>query len=183
MSGGRLIAVVGASGVGKDSVMAGIVAADPSITLVRRTITRAAHLGGEDFNAVSREAFVEAAARDSFCLHWEAHGLRYGIPKQVRLSVEAGRTCLANLSRSVLSEAQAVFPGMLVLNITASAETLAKRLAGRGRESEAEIAARLSRADTPLPSGLDVVNIPNDGSLEQTVAAACAAIEDMRVTS
>ena len=52
-SGGRLIAVVGPSGVGKDSVMAGLHGAIPDLHLVRRVITRAPDLGGEDYDAVS----------------------------------------------------------------------------------------------------------------------------------
>ncbi|MFC6760861.1 hypothetical protein ACFQFQ_17395 [Sulfitobacter porphyrae] len=42
MSAGRFIAVVGPSGVGKDSVMAGMVARARDLVAVRRVITRAA---------------------------------------------------------------------------------------------------------------------------------------------
>ena len=38
---GRMIAVVGPSGVGKDSVMAGLLEARPALRRVRRVITRA----------------------------------------------------------------------------------------------------------------------------------------------
>ena len=46
---GRFIAVVGPSGVGKDSVMQGMAARDPRIVLARRVITRPSDAGGEDF--------------------------------------------------------------------------------------------------------------------------------------
>ncbi|WP_416883000.1 phosphonate metabolism protein/1,5-bisphosphokinase (PRPP-forming) PhnN [Marivita sp.] len=181
MSSGRLIAVVGPSGVGKDSVMAGMIAARPDMRLVRRTITRAPGLGGEDYDAVTPEAFDAAAQDGAFCVHWTAHGLSYGIPADVLSDVRDGKDCLANFSRSALEQAHAIFPNLTVLNITASPATLARRLAGRARETEAEIAARLAQADKCLPAGLDVVTITNDGALDDTVAKALAALQPARV--
>lgn len=176
MSKGRLFAVVGPSGVGKDSVMAGIKAAAPDVRLVRRTITRAAELGGEDFEAVSPGAFERAAQAGAFCVHWAAHGLRYGIPADVPEDLARGTDCLANFSRSALLKARAAMPGLSVLYITATPETLANRLAGRGRESAEEIAARLGQAEKPLPEGLDVITVSNDGTLEATVEKALRAV-------
>jgi ribose 1,5-bisphosphokinase len=181
MSAGRLIAVVGPSGVGKDSVMAGMIAACPDMRLVRRSITRAPDLGGEDYDALTPDAFEAATKSGAFCVHWSAHGLSYGIPADVLTDVQRGKDCLANFSRSALSQAAEIFPRLTVLNITASPATLAKRLAGRGRETEAEIAARLAQADKALPSGLNVVTITNDGALEATIAQALAALQPARV--
>lgn len=178
---GHLVAVVGPSGVGKDSVMAGLIAARPTMRLVRRTITRAPGLGGEDYQAVTPDAFDAAARAGAFCIHWDAHGLRYGIPASVLEDVTAGLDCLANFSRAALQRAAEVFPTLIVLNITASSATLARRLAGRGRETEAEIAARLSQADKALPPGLNVVTIANDGALEHTIAQADAALQRAKV--
>ena len=177
---GRLIAVVGPSGVGKDSVMAGMAAHDPRLRLVRRTITRAPDLGGEDYHPMDPQTFAEAAAGGAFALHWKAHGLSYGIPMQVLRDVQDGQHCLANLSRSALSQAAKVFPALIVLHITASPETLAQRLAARGRETADDIARRLQQAKKPLPAGLDIVTIANDGPLAETVAAACAALQPVR---
>ena len=177
---GRLIAVVGPSGVGKDSVMAGIAARDPRFQIVRRTITRAPGLGGEDYRPLDPQTFAEAAARGAFALHWEAHGLSYGIPVQTLQDVTAGRHCLANLSRGVLVRAAKVFPALTVLHITASPAVLAARLAARGRETPDDIAARLAQADRPLPVGLDLITIANDGALAETVAAACAALQPVK---
>ncbi len=172
MSLGRLIAVVGPSGVGKDSVMLGIQAARPEIQLVKRTITRAPDLGGEDYNAVTVQEFEHTAKTGGFAVHWGAHELFYGIPTKVHADVAAGTTCLANFSRGALMKGADAFDNFIVLNITASEDTLVQRLRNRGRENEEQIQKRLEQANKPLPKGLNVIQLGNDDALEHTVARA-----------
>jgi ribose 1,5-bisphosphokinase len=176
MTEGRLIAVVGPSGVGKDSVLRGIHDVMPKMHLVRRVTTRAPDLGGEDYDAVTVPEFQEMARHGAFAVHWSAHGLCYGIPRTAMYQVNRGADCLANFSRKALAEAARVFPRVVVLNITAQPATLAARLAARGRETEAEIAGRLAEAPKPLPEGLAVITLSNDGPLEQTIARAVALL-------
>jgi len=178
---GRLIAVVGPSGVGKDSVMRGIHTMMPGLHLVRRVITRAPDLGGEDYDAVTVSQFQDMAENGAFAVHWGAHGLFYGIPQTVRYQVNKGTDCLVNFSRKALRAGNDAFPNFLVLNITARPETLAVRLAARGRETEAEIAKRLAEADKTLPDGLNVITLSNDGPLDQTIARAVALLQPASV--
>ena len=177
MSGpGRLVAVAGASGVGKDSLIRALAAALPGLEPVRRVITRPAGDGAEDHEPASAAAFRARAAAQGFCLWWEAHGLCYGIPAEVARDVAAGAGRIVNLSRAVLPEAALLFPGLTVLHVTARPETLARRLSGRGREDAAGIAERLARAARPLPPGVAVLDLPNDGPFDQTVARALALL-------
>ncbi|WP_375172594.1 phosphonate metabolism protein/1,5-bisphosphokinase (PRPP-forming) PhnN [Pseudooceanicola sp.] len=173
---GRLIGVVGPSGVGKDTVMGAVARAWPGLHLVRRVITRPEDAGGEAFDGVTEDQFRRRVDAGDFALHWQAHGLHYGIPRQVEAVLAEGRVAMVNLSRSVLGEAQDRFPGFAVLSLTAAPAVLAARLEGRGREHGAEIERRLARAENALPPGLDrVVTIDNSGALEETVAAVLAA--------
>ncbi len=176
MRPGRLIAVVGPSGVGKDSVMAGLIAARPGLTTVRRAVTRAPEAGGEVYDPLTPDTFAARKAAGDFALTWGAHGLYYAIPRAALAPLAQGLDLLANLSRNVLTEAAETVLRLTVLHITASPAILATRLAARGRETEADIAARLSRQTDPLPKGLDVVTVANDGPLPQTVANALAAL-------
>ncbi len=177
---GRLIGVVGPSGVGKDSVMRALVRAQPELALVRRVITRAPESGGEDYEPVSEAEFRRRADAGEFCLQWQAHGLHYGIPADISQRIAAGAEMLVNLSRGVLNAAQAQFPDLLVLNITARPETLAARLRGRGREDEAQIALRLSRDAGAFPPGLELAQIDNDGSFDEAVQQALLALYPVR---
>ena len=162
-----LIAVVGPSGAGKDTLMGAArahLADDPRFVFVRRAITRPAEAGGEAHEALTPEAFAARQAAGGFCLAWQAHGLSYGIPRSVEDDLAAGRVVVANLSRGVLVEAASRFP-LLVVNITAPVAVLAARLVARGRESEADITARLAR-EVPLPAGLALATVVNDGPRE-----------------
>lgn len=174
---GRLIAVVGPSGVGKDSVISGLVAARPKMAWVRRVITRPSDAGGEPFEGVTKSEFERRWEAQEFCLAWPAHGLFYGIPQSALKDVKAGADRVVNLSRAILVEAASVFPTLIVLNITASPETLAKRLASRGRETPQDIEARLARKVAAFDPSLSVYNIANDGALADTIMAALDVLQ------
>lgn len=165
--------VVGASGVGKDSVLDGARAVfrdDPRVVFVQRVITRPAGSGGEDNIAATHEEFAALCARQAFALHWPAHGLAYGLPRRMDDDLDQGRVVVANVSRQVLDEARRRYRGLTVCEVTASAETLRARLAMRGRETPEQIEARLARVGTPTV-GDDVVTIANDGALAGAVDA------------
>jgi len=176
MTAGRLIAVVGPSGVGKDSLIAAMVDARPQLHRVRRVITRRPEAGGEPFEAVGEAEFARRRAAGAFALWWTAHGLHYAIPATTWAVLAQGRDALANLSRGALEDARLAFPRLHVLSVSAPAEVLARRLSGRGREHAADIARRLARDTPPLPDGLTVTRIDNGGRLADSVAAALGAL-------
>lgn len=173
-----VIAVVGPSGVGKDSVMAALAARDPGLRLIRRVITRSEEAGGEPFTGVSQQTFDAMRAVGGFALSWQAHGLSYGIPMPSDAERAGARALLVNLSRGVLLRAQEVFRPFTVLSLTARPEVLAARLAARGREDAAGQAQRLGRADMALPEGLRrVITIDNSGPLDDTVEAVLTHLQ------
>lgn len=163
-----LVAVVGPSGAGKDTVLEGLRAAGHVVA--RRGITRPAEAGGEEHIAMTEAEF----AAGDFALQWRAHGLRYGIFRDIEAELGAGRIVLANLSRTVLAEAAARYP-FAVLEITAPPDILAARLAARGRESAGDIAGRLAR-EAPLPPGLRVLRVVNDATPQAAIARAAALL-------
>ena len=173
---GRLLVIVGPSGVGKDTLLAGAVAADPRLHWARRVITRPASAGGEPFEGVDEATFAARLARGDFALHWQAHGLSYGVPKAELAALSQGRDVLLNGSRAALANAQAAFPGLIVLHIIAPLDILAERLATRGRESRAEIGARLARANHALPDSLPVVEVMNDATPKVGIARLLQAL-------
>jgi ribose 1,5-bisphosphokinase len=172
---GRLIAVVGPSGAGKDTLIAAGRAARPEILFARRQITRAAGAGGEDFDPVSPAGFATRLAAGAYAFHWHAHGMDYGIPAAILPALAEGRTVVFNGSRAALAAARAVWPGLEVALVTAPPEVLAERLARRGRERRDEIARRLARAGRAAPEA--TVAIDNGGRLAPAVRAFLAFLD------
>ncbi len=177
---GRFIAIVGASGVGKDSVMRALAARSPQFVLARRMITRPPDAGGEDFDGVSAEDFATHQKCGAFALHWQAHGLSYAIPNSVDDHLADGHDVLANLSRSILPLAKARFARFDVVFITANRDALVARLHARGRENAAEIARRLDRAEHALPVGIAHQTFDNSGPLANTVNAIMAHLHPVK---
>ena len=173
---GRFIAVVGPSGVGKDSVMEAMAASDPRISLAQRVITRPSDVGGEIFEGVTEDEFLARQAAGKFALSWVAHGLHYAIPISVKAQLQNGQDVLANLSRNILTRAQDHFTKFEVINLTASHTILSDRLATRSRETTNQIADRLDRAFVRLPDSITAFNIDNSGALEGTVQIALGCL-------
>lgn len=178
---GRVFAVVGPSGAGKDTLIAAARAARRDLHVVRRVITRPEEAGGEPFEGVTPEEFKQRAEAGEFALSWQAHGLSYGIPGSVLDAISEGRDVIFNGSRAMLAEAWEVFPNLTVILVTAPINVLAERLARRGRETPNEIAARLTRQLYEVPPGIPVRVVENGGSLDAAVAAFLAALQPERV--
>lgn len=174
---GRIFAVVGPSGAGKDTLIEAARLARPDLHIVRRVITRATEAGGEPYDGVTPEEFARRKADGCFVLDWEAHGLSYGIPVSVERAMSEGRDVIFNGSRAMLGPAWEVFPGLTVIHVTASIPVLADRLALRGRESKDEIARRLTRASYEIPYGIGVRVVENNGRLEDAVSAFLDALQ------
>lgn len=166
---GTLVYVVGASGSGKDSIMGYArerLAHQPRICFAHRYITRPAHAGGENHVALSQAEFDARLRARLFALHWESHGLCYGIGIEVNQWLAKGVTVVVNGSREYLPQALGNYPELLPVTIDVSPERLRERLLGRGREDAIAIEQRLQRhaelRQHPLPGR--VVN--NDGPLD-----------------
>jgi ribose 1,5-bisphosphokinase len=158
---GRLVLVVGPSGAGKDTLIdlaRAACADDSSVVFARRVVTREAS-GAEDNDQVTPDAFREAVARGDFAVHWEAHGLCYALPRGVTDDVEAGRTVVANISRSVIDELRGLYADVVVVAVTAPPEVLAARLLARGRISDGPIAQRLQRASADIVADVVIDNV------------------------
>ena len=148
-----LILIVGPSGAGKDTLLNGARAVleagrDGEVRFVRRVVTRPSGGGEEEHESVTEDAFLTMQEEGAFALSWRAHGLHYGIPADISADLARGRLVIANVSRAVVAEAARRFQ-VAVIEISAPADVLARRLAargpgGRGRCGPATFAVRSS---------------------------------------
>jgi ribose 1,5-bisphosphokinase len=145
---GRLVLVVGPSGAGKDTLIARARAAcrgDATVVFPARVITRPPSIF-EDNEFMPPSAFEQAAANGAFAIWWSAHGHMYGIPLAIDFDIEAGRTVVCNVSRTVVAAVRERYANVVTVLVTAPREVLGSRLASRERASDASIADRMNRA-------------------------------------
>jgi len=178
---GNFVAVVGPSGAGKDSLIGfARERLEPTglIHVVRRVVTRLADGGSEDHDSMDEASFAQAEQDGAFALTWEAHGLRYGLPISLEDDLRAGRVVVANLSRAMIPALVARYPETVVVAVSADRDVIARRLAGRGRETAESIQQRIQRqvADR-LPAS--TVRIDNSGALDVAGEQFVQLLEDV----
>lgn len=144
---GRYVLVVGPSGAGKDTLIAGAKAAcahDRAIVFPRRVVTRGTSTA-EDHDSLNDAAFDCSVNSGAFAFWWQAHGLKYGIPRAADDEIRAGRIVVCNVSRGIVAELRARYARVDTVLITAPAAILATRLSDRSRTSDGPLAERIKR--------------------------------------
>lgn len=165
----RLYYVMGASGAGKDSLLAYArerLAGEP-VLFAHRYITRASDAGGENHVALTDDEFGARVDRGLFALHWDSHGCRYGLGIEIDAWMAAGCNVVMNGSRGHLAQAVARYGDRLhLVEITVDPEVRAARLASRGREAGEALAKRVAhQVEWTPPAGVALTRIANDGEL------------------
>jgi len=166
---GRLVLVVGPSGAGKDTLIGlaqAACAGDIKVVFPQRVVTREAS-SFENNEAVSPMQFGQMLAHGDFAFQWEAHGLRYGVPRSIVDDIGAGHAVVVNASRTIVEFARRSYANVTVVSVTAPPEVLAQRLAARARSSDGQLDERLRRA--VIAAVPDVV-IENIGRAEDHAA-------------
>jgi ribose 1,5-bisphosphokinase len=167
---GRLLYIVGASGVGKDSVLNWVKAhlpKDAHVHFCKRAITRPANAGAETHESLTTQEFASALNHGEFAMHWQAHGLDYGIRNTIHDQLAMGTTVVVSGSRAYLPTLYQRFPSAEIIQIVANPQILRARLEARAREDAKAIDERLARAAAfVVPSNLSIHQISNDGAIE-----------------
>ena len=180
---GRLVYCMGPSGAGKDSLLDWLrhhLPAAHAPHWARRTINRTAAPGGEAHESVDAAAFQQLRAQQAFALHWEANGLHYGVRHAELAPLSQRRWVVVNGSRAYLPQALQSHPDLVAVHITASPDVLRRRLATRGRESAAQIEARVRRAaNYQPPPHAAAVEVHNDGALDDAGRALMKALQQL----
>ncbi len=175
---GALVAVVGPSGAGKDTLIARArveLKGNPLVVFPLRLITRIAS-ATEDHLTMSEADFTATAARGGFAFWWEAHGLKYALDAGLDDHIRAGRTVVCNVSRGVIRQLRERYARLVVVLVTAPADLLAMRLAARGRSSDGDLAGRVARPAPAVAALAPNHVIENIDDIERGVAALIASI-------
>lgn len=174
MTMAKLFYVMGASGVGKDSLL-GYARANvlqhmekgDAFVFAHRYITRHAEAGGENHIALTDEEFQQRSQNHCFAMCWHSHGNWYGIGAEINQWLEQGLNVVVNGSRTYFNVALEQYPMMVPVLITADRDRLLTRLIKRGRESQSVIEQRL-QASASIDSRVEhpaLIEIENNGEL------------------
>ncbi|WP_219413617.1 guanylate kinase [Pseudonocardia nigra] len=168
---GRLIVLAGPSGVGKSSVVAEVRAQVPELFFSVSATTRDPRPGevdGVHYRFVGPAGFDGLIERGEL-LEWaEIHGglQRSGTPREpVERALTEGRPVLVEVDLQGARAIKVVLPEAVTVFLEPpSFDELARRLRGRGTESDAQYARRLETAREELASRseFDVVVVNDD---------------------
>ncbi|WP_299176401.1 phosphonate metabolism protein/1,5-bisphosphokinase (PRPP-forming) PhnN [uncultured Neptuniibacter sp.] len=179
----KLFYVIGASGVGKDSLLQyarETMSEKAPVVFTHRYITRPADAGGENHVALSRDEFERRHEQGCFAMSWQSHQNRYGIGIEIDQWLELGLNVVINGSRKYLPEAEKRYPNLIPVLISTSSTLLRERLTARGRETQPQIEARLAQAESldKQLSHPDLIKIMNDGALSDAGDQLLAVIQE-----
>ncbi len=186
---GHLLYLMGPSGSGKDSLLfhARELAQENThkrpVHIAQRHITRkvSENTHDEQHISLSQEDFLQALEAGDFVMHWQSHGLYYGIHKNIDALLNEGSVVIVNGSRAYLSDAQQKYPELIPVLITVESSALRARLEARGRESAEDIEKRIERAHMDISALQNMPHlrcIDNSGELSE----ACAAFGELLST-
>ncbi|MFM7344953.1 MAG: phosphonate metabolism protein/1,5-bisphosphokinase (PRPP-forming) PhnN [Tagaea sp.] len=177
---GLLAYVMGPSGAGKDTLLAGARAVlDPSVwVFAHRYITRPPMPEDENFMSLSPAEFDARREAGLFAFHWRAREVDYGIGAEIETWRARGLAVVVSGSRADWRTGAPACAGAVPVLITAPPELLAARLATRGRDPDIE--RRLARADEFAIDAPDTIRIDNAGTVAEGVAAFVATLNALR---
>ena len=150
MSKGKLFVISGASGVGKGTVLAGVMENRKDLAFSVSATTRPprpSEQEGVHYYFISNEKFEEMIANDEFVEYDRHNAACYGTPLgQLEEKLEKGHVIL-----DIEPKGAAIVHGKrpeatLIFIMPPSVEELERRLRGRGDTSEEQIAIRMERA-------------------------------------
>lgn len=146
---GKLFVISGASGVGKSTVLAKVMAKRSDLKFSVSATTRAPRPGevdGKDYYFVSKDKFREMIENDAF-LEYDAHMNNfYGTPKaQLEEKLQTGSVILDIEPNGAFNVRQQRKDAILIFIAPPSLKELEDRLRGRGDTSEEQIRVRQAR--------------------------------------
>ena len=152
----------------------------------------------EDHEPCTVEQFQQRLKSNEFALHWYAHDTFYGITfKSMQCLFDSHyehttnqnkatiQHIVANVSRSIIKEAQEKFPfRVVVIEVNANETIVRERLMKRGRETTEQINARIAHnkkvSATVAQVAVTLFVVWNDSSVEEGILKFVEALSSER---
>ena len=171
---GQVFVITGPSGVGKGTVIRGLLERLPRLELSVSATTRAPRPGerdGVDYHFLSEEHFQRRADAGDFVEHACYSGHRYGtLRSELQRRSQAGVPVVLEIEVQGARQVRRAVPEAVQVFIAPpSREALRARLIGRGTDTPEEVEARLRTAQDEMQARDEFAHVVVNDRLEQAV--------------
>ena len=173
--------ITGPSGVGKGTLIRGLMERLPRLELSVSATTRAprpGELNGADYHFLSSEEFKRRVGVGDFVEHADYAGRRYGtLRSELEGRVEEGVPVVLEIEVQGARQVRAAMPEAVQVFIAPpSLEALRTRLIGRGTDSSVEVERRLAVAEQELAARDEFAHVVVNDRLEDALDAIVAIV-------
>jgi guanylate kinase len=187
----RVFVITGPSGVGKGTLIRGLMERLPQLELSVSATTRAPRPGerdGVDYHFLTREEFDRRVAEGDFVEHADYAGRSYGtLRAELEGRVRAGVPVVLEIEVQGARQVRSSVPGAVQVFIAPpSLEALRTRLIGRGTDDPKEVERRLRVAEEELTAQPEfahvVINDRLEDALERLTAIVAGELDSQATT-
>jgi guanylate kinase len=170
----RVFVITGPSGVGKGTLIRGLMERLPQLELSVSATTRSPRPGereGVDYHFLSPEEFERRVAAGDFVEHADYAGRRYGtLRSELDRRVGAGAPVVLEIEVQGARQVREAMPEAVQVFIAPpSLEALRTRLVGRGTDDQQEVERRLQVAERELAAQSEFGHVVVNDRLEEAL--------------
>jgi guanylate kinase len=171
----KVFVITGPSGVGKGTLIRGLLGEVPELELSVSATTRKPRQGerdGVDYHFLTPGEFSDRVAAGEFLEHASYSGQHYGtLRTEVERRLGEGRPVVLEIELQGARQVRAAMPEAVAVFIAPpSREALQARLVGRGTDSPEEVQKRMQTAERELEAQPEFSHVVINDRLEQATA-------------
>jgi guanylate kinase len=174
--------ITGPSGVGKGTLIRGLLERIPGLELSVSATTRSPRPGevdGVHYHFLTPEEFERRVAAGEFVEHAAYSGHRYGtLRRELERRLAAGVPVVLEIEVQGARQVRAAMPDAIAVFIAPpSLQALRARLIGRGTDNPAEVQERLRTAERELDAQPEFAHVVVNDRLEDALGQLAAIVE------
>ncbi len=179
----RVFVITGPSGVGKGTLIRGLLARVPELGLSVSATTRAPRPGetqGVDYHFLSPEEFDRRVAAGDFVEHATYSGRRYGtLRSELEGRLQRGQPVVLEIEVQGARQVRQTMPEALQVFIAPpNREALRARLVGRGTDDAEQVRQRMQTAEEELEAQPEFARVVVNDRLEDATAELEAIVRE-----
>jgi guanylate kinase len=179
----RVFVITGPSGVGKGTLIRGLMERVPKLELSVSATTRAPRPGerdGVDYHFLTREQFDQKVTDGAFVEHADYAGRSYGtLRSELEARVREGVPVVLEIEVQGARQVRAAMPEAVQVFIAPpSLPALRTRLVGRGTDDAAEVERRLQVAEQELQARSEFAHVVVNDRLDEALDGLTAIVSE-----